>query len=114
MDQIILNQLEQLKFYNYIIDNNPNKKDMSSIDNDIIFSKANVVNKSNKYRFILEEYMVKPYAGFTFNEQFNNGINPPSVVLEGEIIKTAEKMYRIKCNDWEGWVPIKSCRLEKI
>lgn len=114
MDQIILNQLEQLKFYSYTIDSNPSKKDMSSIDDSIIFNKTSIINKSNRYRFILEEYMVKPYEGFTFNEQFNGGINPPSTVLEGEIIKTTEKMYKIKCNDWEGWVPIKSCRLENI
>ena len=114
MDQIILNQLEQLKFYSYTIDSNPSKKDMSSIDDSIVFDRTNIINKSNRYRFILEEYMVKPYEGFTFNEQFNGGINHPSTVLEGEIIKTTEKMYKIKCNDWEGWVPIKSCRLENI
>lgn len=77
------------------------------------------------YLIELENYIVKPYDGFTLHDNWNNGVVPKSKYYKCECQKIMGHMVKIQgvgydyinkvdlTDSWGGWIPIKSCQIIK-
>lgn len=114
MDKLIINQLNSLVDVPHSIeyDNEGNPISIKFYKNTLEFDKV--------YRIIFQEYFVKGFDGFDFNEKWNNGVYPPDIVMYGSIIEETENMYKLKLSDnndrnqWTGWCPKKCCKVENL
>ena len=79
------------------------------------------------YLIQVEEYIVKPFEGFTLHDNWNGGTHPLHRFLKCEVIQKMGKMIKVNSvgfdfknkldtNDlWTGWLPEKSIKiLEEI
>ena len=85
-------------------------------------SKVNIINDLNinqNYLIIVEEYIIKPYNGFTLHDNWNNGIIPTDKQMEIKVEQIMGKMVKVSAvgyNDrkpWNGWLPRKSIHILK-
>ena len=119
MDKIILEQLQKCKIANI-----PAFDDNSTC---IYIPKSEGAQRRSDievgmcYRIRVEDYIVKPYEGFTLHDNWNNGVVPTDVMMNCEVQQIMGSMVKVTAvglNDskpWVGWLPRKSFRvLEEI
>jgi len=69
------------------------------------------------YRIEVEDYIIKPYDGFTLHDNWNNGIIPKDKIMNCEITQIIGKMVKVEAvgvdsnNTWSGWLPRKSIHI---
>lgn len=74
-------------------------------------------SSGTELKVIFEDYIVHPFEGFTFHEQWNNGIPPCERVMFGKKTKETKGMYYFELvsdssdKKWSGWCPKKSCKI---
>ena len=95
MHKILTEQLDLLKMYKFTVDGKISTEIPDDFDSIIFYKTGNSPTMQEK-QIIFKDYMVKPFTGFDFNVKFNKGINPPLLVMFGEVIKESDKMYYIK------------------
>jgi hypothetical protein len=83
-----------------------------------------ILNKC--YLIQVEDYIVKPFEGFTLHDNWNNGIPPKHNILKIEVIQLMGKMVKVKSigydlmnkrdtlDLWEGWLPRKAIKILEI
>ena len=88
------------------------------ITSDFILNKCYIIQ--------LENYIVKPFEGFTLHDNWNKGIPPKHNFLKVEILQIMGKMIRVNSigfdwqtkqdiNDvWEGWLPRKGIKILEV
>ena len=120
-NNIILDQLKQLKDVDFYIND-----EKIFLDNIKDFDEIIICKKNNSYNQVLfkitfQDYFIdKKYKEFTFHEKFNNGVIPYAKVMIGDILKQTDKMIYFRGHAdnsqkiYEGWVPKKSCMIERI
>lgn len=77
------------------------------------------------YLIKVEDYIIKPFEGFTLHDNWNKGIPPKHKYMSVEVLKIMGKMIRINSigydfenkvtiqDDWEGWLPKSSIEIIK-
>lgn len=81
----------------------------------------NIELKEGKYYLIMvEDYIIKPFDGFTLHDNWNKGIPPKHKYLKVEILKIMGNMINVNSvgfnietrqdimDSWVGWLPKKS------
>ena len=81
----------------------------------------NLELKEGKYYLIMvEDYIIKPFDGFTLHDNWNRGIPPKYKYLKVEILKIMGNMVNVNSigfdneskqdimDSWVGWLPRKS------
>lgn len=76
--------------------------------------------KKDTVRVTFEDYILKPFDGFTLHEQYNNNIAPKHKIMYGRIVAETNGMYQLSVASdrgedlWRGWVPKKSVVVERL
>jgi hypothetical protein len=74
-----------------------------------------ILNKC--YKIAVEDYIVKPYEGFTLHDNWNKGIAPKDKIMNCEIVQIMGKMIKVEAvgvdtnNTWSGWLPRKAMHI---
>ena len=81
----------------------------------------------NHYYLIqVEDYIVKPFEGFTLHDNWNKGIPPKHNFLKVEVLQIMGKMIKVKSigydylnqrdtsDLWEGWLPRKAIKIIEV
>lgn len=69
------------------------------------------------YKIEVEDYIIKPYEGFTLHDNWNYGIIPKDKIMNCEIVQIMGKMVKVNAvgsdsdNSWSGWLPRKSFKV---
>lgn len=69
------------------------------------------------YLIKVDDYIIKPYKGFTLHDNWNNGVIPTDIEMKVAITNIMGKMIRVDAvgnNDglpWSGWLPKKSIKI---
>lgn len=112
MNKIIQNELKKCKVANipFFDDNTTEiiiqKGGKAVVKDDIILN--------HYYKIEVEDYIIKPYDGFTLHDNWNNGIIPKDKIMNCEVIQIMGKMIKVEAvgadtsNTWTGWLPRKS------
>lgn len=117
MNKILLDQLQTLSTVPFKIDNGDGK-DFSKPFSEVIFYKN--ASEKNLVRVRFADYFLHPFQGFDFHHNWNNDNPPPCEIMYGEIDNETKGMYHFNGKNlsgdkkWSGWVPKKSCIMEKI
>lgn len=90
-----------------------------------------IIPKKSKIDFVegkcyliqLEDYLVKPFEGFTLHDNWNKGIPPKHHFLKAEVSQIMGKMIKVNSigfdydnkidttDLWEGWLPRKGIKI---
>lgn len=132
MNNLILDQLNMLKSYNYIIDDNAeiinftdNMQSVKFIKNiNATYSISNTLEVEKNYIVELANYIVNEPDGFTLSTQWNAGVVPKSNILKLTVLEIRGKMCRIRGIGYDLlhnknlddsynnlWLPIKSIKI---
>lgn len=120
MNKFILNQLKKIRFAN-LPDYNDDTTEI------FIPKQTNEVSLEEGKCYIIEveNYIIKPYEGFTLHDNWNKGIVPKHKFMKCEVCQIMGKMIRIDAigydwenkedilDSWSGWLPIKSVKIIK-
>lgn len=78
------------------------------------------------YLIQVEDYIVKPFDGFSLHDNWNNGIPPKHNFLKAEVVKVMGKMVKVNSvgydfmnkvdtmDLWEGWLPKKAIKILEV
>ena len=78
------------------------------------------------YLIQIEDYLVKPFDGFTLHENWNKGIPPKHNFLKIEVLQIMGKMVKVNSvgfdymnkvdtdDLWEGWLPRKGIKILEV
>lgn len=120
MNSIIYDQLKKCKIAK-IPEFDDNTTEITISKNSVKNIISNDLILNHYYKIEVEDYIIKPYTGFTLHDNWNNGIIPKDKVMNCEIIQIMGKMVKVEAvgvdtnNQWSGWLPRKSFRvLEEI
>lgn len=121
MKDIILNQFKKVK--KAVLPEN--YEDLLEIE----IKKSTAISSEDirigKYYLVkFEDYIVKPFDGFTLHANWNNNIPPKDIYMNCEILDIMGKMVKLHGsgmtadnkdtgNIWTGWVPKKSMQILK-
>ena len=84
------------------------------------------LNEGQCYLIQVEDYIVKPFDGFSLHDNWNNGIAPKHKFLKVEVVKTMGKMIKVNSvgydfmnkvdtmDLWEGWLPRKAIKILEV
>ena len=84
------------------------------------------LNEGQCYLIQVEDYIVKPFDGFSLHDNWNNGIAPKHKFLKVEVIKIMGKMIKVNSvgydfmnkvdtmDLWEGWLPRKAIKILEV
>ena len=87
----------------------------TNIEPDLVIGKC--------YLIEVEDYIIKPFDGFTLHDNWNNGKCPKHKYLKVEVDKIMGKMVKVNSigfdhisntdttDMWEGWIPSKSFKI---
>ena len=123
MNKVVEEQLKKVKVANLP----PYNEDTLHL----VIPKSNTEVKSdlvvgNCYLLQLEDYIVKPFDGFSLHDNWNKGIPPKHNFVKAEIVQIMGKMVKINSigydfmskvdttDVWEGWVPRKSFKILEV
>ena len=105
MNKFIIEQLNKVK--------NVNLPEYNESTTTIVIPRdsgsGNIVG--NTYKVQLEDYIIRPYEGFTLHENWNNNIIPTDTIMNIEVTDQMGKMIKVTgigVNDrkvWSGWLP---------
>lgn len=115
MDKIIKEQLNKCKVANIPFFDDSTTEILIQKGGKAIIKDDLILN--HYYRIEVEDYIVKPYEGFTLHDNWNNGIAPKDKIMNCEITQIMGKMIKVEAvgvdtNDrWSGWLPRKSIHI---
>ena len=84
------------------------------------------LNEGQCYLIQVEDYIVKPFVGFSLHDNWNNGIAPKHKFLKVEVVKIMGKMIKVNSvgydfmnkvdttDLWEGWLPRKAIKILEV
>ena len=115
MNKIIFEQLKKCKVAKLpFFDMNTTTIQIEKGGNAIV---SNDLEINHYYRIQVEDYIVKPYEGFTLHDNWNNGIVPTDNIMNCEVIQIMGKMVKVEAVGfstnvpWCGWLPRKSIHI---
>ena len=115
MDKIIKEQLNKCKVANIPFFDDNTTEIFIQKGGRVIIKEDLVLN--HRYKIEVEDYIIKPYEGFTLHDNWNNGIVPKDKVMNCKIIQIMGKMIKVEAvgvdtnNSWSGWLPRKSIHI---
>lgn len=89
----------------------------------MVISKQGTVKASSDiavggvYIIRVEDYIIKPFEGFTLHQQWNNNIAPTDNMMKVKVIQIMGKMVKVNSvginngSYWTGWLPRKSFKI---
>lgn len=69
------------------------------------------------YVIRVEDYIIKPYDGFTLHQQWNNNVVPTDNMMRVKVLQIMGKMVKVNSvginngSYWTGWLPRKSFKI---
>ena len=123
MNKVIEDQLKKVRVANLPPYNEDTMRLIIPRNDSVVVSDFNI---GEKYIIQLEEYLVKPFDGFTLHDNWNNGIPPKHTCLLATVTQVVGNMIKFNASGynyntkeiiqefWSGWLPKKSIKILEI
>lgn len=115
MNNIILNQLKKCKVANIPFFDESTAEIFIQKGGKAVIKDDLIVN--HYYKIEVDDYIIKPYDGFTLHDNWNHGVIPKDKIMNCEITQIMGKMIKVEAvgidtnNSWSGWLPRKSIHI---